>query len=213
MNRDATHSSPIDLALDHCVEHARGGGIQLAEVIDRIGSNSFCFVAFLLAVPFVQPLPLGPLTMACGVTFVALGWQMVLGRPHPQLPKSAGQLRIHGTLWLAALGFSQRLLKFCRFFTRERLQFWVEGERGHRLVGWLILIGGALLAIPAASLPLNNFFPALMIIFACLGWLERDGVMILVSIAWGAITVIYFVLVIMALLLFGKHLIGWLQFA
>jgi hypothetical protein len=212
-SNDRSCGSPIDLALDHCLQHARGDGIQLSEAIDQIGSNAFCFASFLLAVPFVQPLPLGPLTMACGVTFMALGWQMVRGRSHPQLPSAAGSLRIHGKFWLAALGFSQKLLRFFRFFTRERFQSWVEGDRGHRLVGWLILIGGALLAVPAANLPLNNFFPALMIIFACLGWLERDGLMILVSVGWGVVTILYFALVLFALFFFGKHLFGWVGVA
>jgi len=202
----------IDVALAHCVEHARGEGIRLSEVISRIGSNSFCFAAFLLAVPFVQPLPLGPLTMICGATFVALGWQMVRGRTSPMLPKSAGELRIQGKFWLAVLAFSQKLLKFCRRFTKERLGSWISGDRGQRLVGWLILVGGALLAIPVANLPLNNFFPALMIIFACLGWLERDGLMILVSLAWGVVTIIYFALVTLALIFFGKQVFEWLNF-
>jgi hypothetical protein len=202
----------IDVALDHCAEHARGEGIQLSDVIARIGSNSFCFAAFLLAVPFVQPLPLGPLTMICGATFVVLGWQMVRGKSRPELPKAAGELRIQGKFWLAVLGFSRKLLKFCRVFTRERLESWISGDRGQRLVGWLILVGGALLAIPVANLPLNNFFPALMIIFACLGWLERDGLMILVSLAWGVVTIIYFALVTLALIFFGKQVLEWLNF-
>jgi hypothetical protein len=137
---------------------------------------------------------------------------MVQGKSRPQLPKAAGQLRIQGKFWLAILGFSRKLLKFCRIFTRERLESWISGDRGQRLVGWLILVGGALLAIPVANLPLNNFFPALMIIFACLGWLERDGLMILVSLAWGVVTIIYFALVTLALIFFGKQVFEWLNF-
>jgi hypothetical protein len=212
MNCDTQIDGRLDSALDHCAEHARGEGIQLSEVISRIGSNSFCFAAFLLAVPFVQPLPLGPLTMICGATFMALGWQMVRGKSRPELPKAAGELRIQGKFWLAVLGFSRKLLKFCRIFTRERLESWISGDRGQRLVGWLIFVGGALLAIPLANLPLNNFFPALMIVFACLGWLERDGLMILVSLAWGVVTIIYFALVTLALIFFGKQVFEWLNF-
>ena len=63
----------------------------------------------------------------------------------------------------------------------------MEGKRGRRLVGGLILVGGALLAMPMANLPLNNFFPALMIFFAALAWIERDGLMVILSLAWGGI--------------------------
>lgn len=201
----------IDHALDICSRHAAEDGIELSEALEHIGANGFCFAAFLLAVPFVQPVPLGPLTMICGATFMVLGWQMVSGRNSPALPQKARTLRIHGKFWLASLSFSRKILGLCRRFTRERLSSWVTGERGHRIVGWLILAGGALLAIPVANLPLNNFFPALMIVFAAIGWMERDGLMVIVSLAWGAATIVYFAAVAFALVFFGKQVAGWLH--
>ena len=85
----------------------------------------------------------------------------------------------------------------------------VTGERAERFVGWLILIGGFLLAIPGAYLPLNNFFPALMIIFACIGSLERDGLMIIISLFWGAVTLLYFAVLATTLLFFGNQIAMW----
>lgn len=175
----------IDHALEHFSSHASGSGITLNAALAHLGSGGFCFVAFLLAVPFIQPVPLGPLTMVCGVSFMVIGWQMARGKTHATLPQKAGDLLIHGHLWLKVLGFCRSILKFTRRFTKERYSILVNGDRAERFVGWLILIGGFLLSIPLANLPLNNFFPALMIIFACLGWLERDGLMIVISVFWG----------------------------
>jgi hypothetical protein len=76
-------------------------------------------------------------------------------------------------------------------------------------VGWLILAGGALLAMPMANLPLNNFFPALMIFSAALAWIERDGLMVILSLAWGGMTVLYFAAVGAALWFFGAKAIDW----
>jgi len=67
-----------------------------------------------------------------------------------------------------------------------------------------------LLAVPMASLPLNNSLPALMILFACIGWLERDGLMVIVSLAWGVATLIYFTLVGVALVFFGAKVFSWI---
>jgi len=209
---DAAQNPPgIDHALDICVKHAAADGINLSEALDHIGANGFCFAAFLLAVPFVQPVPLGPLTVICGVTFIAIGWQMVRGHDKLTLPEKARNMRIHGKVWLTALAFSRKLLGLCRRFTRERCSSWVTGERGHRIVGGLILVGGALLAVPMANLPLNNFFPALMIVFAAIGWMERDGIMVIVSLAWGVATIAYFAAVAVALLFFGKQVAEWLK--
>jgi hypothetical protein len=206
MNQEAVES-----ALKDCMEHARGEGVTLGEMLRTLGQAGFCFAALLLAVPFVQPFSLGPLTMIGGLTFMVIGWQMGMGKPNPQLPKAALELRIHGRGWVQVLGFCMRLLEFCRKFTRVRLEGWVSGSAGERRVGWLILTGGFLLAIPFASIPLNNTLPALMIVFACIGWLERDGLMVVVSIAWGILTLLYFAAIGLALIFFGSQVFTWLK--
>ncbi len=200
----------FDEVLNDCADHAAREGILLSDALERIGPNAFCFASILLAVPFIQPVPLGPLTMICGATFIALGWQMAKGRHAPSLPKSAAGLRIQGKFWLGAIGFTRRILSLTRRFSRERCGRWVEGDRGRRTVGWLIFAGGALLAMPMANLPLNNFFPALMIFFAALAWIERDGLMVILSLAWGGVTVLYFAAVAAALWFLGAKAFDWL---
>ena len=210
MSENTAHIPGFDDALTHCADHAAGDGILLSDALERIGPNAFCFASILLAVPFIQPIPLGPLTMICGATFIALGWQMARGHHRPALPKSAGGLRIQGKFWLGVIAFTRRILSFTRRFSRERCAHWVEGRRGRRTVGWLILVGGALLAMPMANLPLNNFFPALMIFFAALAWIERDGLMVILSLVWGGVTVLYFAAVGAALWFLGAKALDWL---
>jgi hypothetical protein len=179
-------------------------------MLERLGRAGFCFAALLLSVPFVQPLSLGPLNMIGGLTFMMIGWQLAAGREKPNLPKTARELKIQGKGWVGALKFCLRILGFCRRFTRVRCETWVTGTHGDRVVGWLILSGGLLLAVPMASLPLNNSLPALMILYACVGWLERDGLMVIVSLVWGVATLIYFTLVGLALFFFGTKVFSWI---
>ena len=203
-------SDSLDLALDKCLAHASASGILLREMLDRLGRSSFCFAALLLAVPFVQPFSLGPFTMMAAIAIMIIGWQMGTGKAKPVLPDASARLMIHGKGWVGVLRFCKRLLAFCRRFTRVRMASWVSGSKGERFVGWLIFTGGALIAVPAANLPLNNTLPALMVIFACIGWLERDGLMVVVSLAWGAITVLYFTALIVALYFFGSQVWAWI---
>lgn len=201
----------LDLALDDCLQHAAGEGIALGDMLGRLGRSSFCFASLLLAVPFVQPFSLGPLTMMCGLALIAVGWQMGTGRERPALPAAAARLRIHGKGWCAVLRFCKRLLAFCRKFTRPRFKSWVSGPRGDRFIGWLILTGGALIVVPAANLPLNNTLPALMVVFACIGWLERDGLMTIISVAWGVTTLLYFAAVLVVVFFFGTQVTAWIS--
>jgi len=200
----------IDLALDKCLAHASAEGISLREMLDRLGRSSFCFAALLLAVPFVQPFSLGPFTMMSAAAIMIIGWQMGTGQKKPVLPQASARIMIHGKGWVGVLHFCKRLLAFCRRFTRVRMSSWVSGSKGERFVGWLIFTGGALVAVPAANLPFNDTLPALMVVFACIGWLERDGLMVIVSLAWGAITVLYFAALIVALYFFGSQVWAWI---
>lgn len=199
----------VDQALESCIVHAQGEGIDLEQAFQKLGPASFCFVSLLLSIPFLQPISLGPLNMASGLTFMAAGWQMTRGHTVPQLPKAMKQARIHGKGWLTVLGFCQKILRFCRRFTRVRYEDWVSGVKGEKIVGWCILTGGFLLGIPFANLPLNNTFPALMILFACIAWLERDGLMIFVSFFWGVVTLLYFAVIGVLLWLFGSQVWAW----
>ena len=200
----------IDLALESCLAYASAGGILLRDMLGRLGRSSFCFAALLLAAPFLQPFSLGPFTMMAAVAIMIIGWQMGTGKAKPVLPQASARLMIHGKGWVGVLRFCKRLLAFCRRFTRVRMSSWVSGSKGERFVGWLIFTGGALIAVPAANLPLNNTLPALMVVFACIGWLERDGLMVIVSLAWGAATVLYFTALIVALYFFGSQVWGWI---
>lgn len=192
MTSDPLPEKGIDDALLYCIGRAEGDGLPLQEALDRLGPASFCFVCLLLSVPFLQPFSLGPLTMASGITFMAAGWQMTRRGGVVQLPKVMQATRLQGKGWVTILRLCEKTLRFCRRFTRPRLQSWVLGSFGERFVGWLLLIGGFLLAIPFANLPLNNTFPALMILFAAIAWLERDGLMIVISLFWGVVTLAYF---------------------
>jgi hypothetical protein len=199
-------------ALDRLSEDLRTHeeGISLGKLTEELGPAAFCFIALLLAVPFFQPISLGPFTMASGGVFMVVGWQMGRGFSTLHLPEKARQWHLRGGGWLKVLGFCRRVLLWLSRWTRPRLTNSVDGQAGARRVGWLIFIGGALLAMPFANLPLNNTFPALMIFFAAVAWLERDGFMAVVSIFWGLVTLLYFVVTGWIVFKFGTSLWQWL---
>jgi hypothetical protein len=204
-------AAAIDSTLEDCIRRARAEGSALEDVLQRLGPASFCFVCLLLSAPFLQPIPLGPYTMAGAVTFIACGWQMIRGRQTPLLPKAMRSARLHGKGWVATLLLCQRGLRLARKFSRPRQEIWVTGRSGEHLVGWLILTGGVLLAVPVANLPFNNTFPALMIIFAAIAWLERDGAMVIVSLACGVLSVAYFATVGILVWIFGAQIFSWIK--
>jgi len=198
--------------LDACISAAgTENGLTLGELADRLGEAGFCFVAMLLAVPFFQPMSLGPFTMASGGVFLLVGWQMGRGHHRLKLPERARAWHLRGKGWTRVLKFFRKAMVWLSRWTGPRFSSCVDGPTGSRFVGWLIFIGGGLLAIPFANLPLNNTFPALMIFFAGLAWLEKDGLMAVISLFWGLITLLYFAVAGWLLYYFGATAWDWVK--
>lgn len=197
--------------LDFCIEKSSTEeGITLGSAMDHLGGSSFCFISLLLATPFLQPMSLGPLTMASGGVFILVGWQMLKGREHVTLPEKVKAWHLRGKGWTGMLKMCRRLLVWLSKFTKPRWTALLDGAAGAKLVGWLILVGGFLLAIPTANLPFNNTLPALMIFFAAVAWLERDGLMVLISLFWGVMTIVYFALTASAVIWIATKAWAWL---
>jgi hypothetical protein len=55
----------------------------------------------------------------------------------------------------------------------------------------MILLGGLLVAVPFLVVPLQNSLPALIVFFACVGRLQRDGVMYLLALLSLVVTLVH----------------------
>jgi hypothetical protein len=193
-------------------DRAGDGGLSLGEMLDSVEEASFAFVCILLALPFLQPFSLGPLSTVGGLTFAVIGWQLFRGHPSPVLPEKLRRTvlsrRALETLAAACL----KVLGFLARFCRERHATWVVGERGRRVAGLTVIAGGLLMAVPFFGLPLNNMLPGLAIFFVSIAQLERDGLMVLVAFVWLAVTVIYFTFVLGVIWMLGEQAIESLTF-
>ena len=53
--------------------------VSIEDGLSTLNHFGFSFISFLLALPFMQPFPVGPISVLGGVTFAAFGWQIVGG--------------------------------------------------------------------------------------------------------------------------------------
>lgn len=192
-------------AIDDCRREARGGHLALGEALDRLDTSAFCFVTIVLVLPFLQPMSLGPLGVAGGLNFAALGWQLARGDHSPWLPARVRAIELSEANWERLLAVSKRILGWCRAFTRPRLQSWVQGPLGRRLSGAVMITGGLLMAVPFFGVPLNNALPGFAIFFAAVGELEEDGLMLVVAGLFLLLTVAYFALILYLIFIVGDR--------
>ncbi len=179
--------------------------LSIKEGLSVLSHFGFSFISFLLVLPFMQPFPLGPITVLGGITFAAFGWQILKGYSVPHLPEKIGSIILSHDNWRRISNAAIKLMQWTEKFTKPRLTFFLEGAFGTQIEAWVLILSGLLLAVPFGILPLNNFFPGLAILFCALGQLHKDGLFILIAFFWILFTLAYFAVFFIALYLLGME--------
>lgn len=190
--------------LNRFADEARTRPLTIGEAIDSIDEAAYAFISVILALPFMQPVPLGPLTVIGGLAFATLGWQLWRGNESPNLPQKLREVAMGEQVWRVLIKVCLHILGFCRKFTKRRMTHLVTGRQGQKIGGFILIAAGLLMAIPFGVLPLNNTLPALAILFYGFAELEDDGVMVIVAFFWLVVTVVYFAAFFFALWYLGN---------
>ncbi|MCE9633362.1 MAG: exopolysaccharide biosynthesis protein [Methylophilales bacterium] len=186
--------------------------LSFGEAMDTLDGAAYALIAIILVLPFLQPIPLGPLTVLAGIAFFTLGWQMLQGNAVPKLPARIRAVELSEKNWRLLVKVGVKVLQWCRLITRPRLTHLVSGRLGQKIGGGILLSAGLLMAIPFGVLPLNNILPGLGILFYCIGELKNDGLMVFISAFWLLVTVVYFTVFFLALWYFGNAALAYFRF-
>lgn len=158
--------------------HYRDGSAPtIGDLLDPLGSGATALAAALLALPFLSPVSLGPITTPASVLIALLGWQLLRSHNQVALPQRLLQAPVPHRAHRAMSAVLRRLHGSMVRLSRPRLPHLVEGRRGRLVCASGVVTGAVLLAVPIPLLPLTNTFPALAILLFALGWLERDGLL------------------------------------
>ena len=193
-------------------QEAKARPLTLGEALDSLDGTAYALIALILVIPFVQPLPLGPITVLGGITFAVLGWQMWRGHASPVLPAKIRNVEMSENSWRVLGNACLKIVNFCHKFTRPRMFALVEGQQGQKIGGIILMVSGALMAIPFGVLPLNKSLPGLAILFFCFGDMESDGLMTVIAFGWIIITILYFSAFFIGLYFLGNEVFEYLKF-
>lgn len=182
----------IVATLNRFAEQAKTRPLSLGEALDSLDHAAFALIAMILALPYLQPVPMGPLTVLGGITYAVMGWQLLRGHESPALPQKMRAVEMSEKTWRILVNVCLKVVGFVRKFTRPRLTWLTAGERGQRIGGLILLAAGLLMAVPFGVLPFNNTLPGLAVLFYAFGQFEQDGLMVLISFLWLIFTALYF---------------------
>lgn len=165
-----------------------GDTITLGGFLDPLGERAFGFLILILALPNFIPAPIG-VGGVMGVLVVLVGFQMLIGLPHPWLPNA---LRRRGLARASLDRFLHRLTPVLRWLERLCRPRWAALARhpAHHLTGFLLVLIGVALALP---IPFTNYVFGLLLVVYAVALIERDGIALVI--AWiASVTVVILLL-------------------
>lgn len=161
--------------VEDCVED---GTVTVAEFLEKMGHKALSIVILVLSISAVVAgvIPGFSTLMAVPIAFIAM--QMVLGRNTVFLPQRIREKHVSPKHIRGALAQSIPTLRWVEKFLRPRL-IWLTNGISERIIAGIIVVLAAILSLP---IPAGNFLPSFTISLLALAMLERDGVLLILTI-------------------------------
>lgn len=154
-------------------------GLSLRELLQLHGESSGAVLLMLMAL--LSSLPIAGAGTVLSLGIFALAWTWLRGHDTLALPERLSRLRLNET-------WTRRCLRGLAW-TYERADRWLRprwSALGHARTrsGWALWIAlmAALILLP---LPLGNLLPGASLMMLSLGWMFRDGLVLLLSAVTG----------------------------
>jgi hypothetical protein len=161
--------------------------LKLKDLLSGLGRRAFGMLLFIASLPAFIPIPIGG--AISGPLVILIGAQLLIGLRKPWLPAFIGNRGPHRHALVKFDKIIAPWLRRLEHLIKPRLPGVLDHRAATIFTGLLMLLLGLLLSLP---IPFTNFlFGGLMLMFA-LALLERDGALMLVSWAAGAVAIGFF---------------------
>lgn len=181
---------PVSERLARLADDAPGETVTLGWLLDQLGERAFGLFLLVLALPCAVPFLYGvPQIVSLPLLFVT--GQMVAGRHAPWLPERLSKRTIAVKSLRDLTRRAGPYLRFVEHFLRPRLQS-LSHPPLDRIVALALVVFSLSIMVP---LPLTNTLPGIAVALVALGFLQRDGLMILAAVALGSAWVSFLIYV------------------
>lgn len=161
--------------------------LKLKDLLSGLGRRAFGMLLFIASLPAFIPIPIGG--AISGPLVILIGAQLLIGLRKPWLPAFIGNRGPHRHALVKFDKIIAPWLRRLEHLIKPRLPGVLDHRAATIFTGLLVLLLGLLLSLP---IPFTNFlFGGLLLMYA-LALLERDGALMLVSWAAGAVSIGFF---------------------
>jgi hypothetical protein len=172
--------------LGDLIERCDGNEITVGDLTAGLKNRVFGFVMMLFALPCVAPVPPG-IPFLCGLVLLTCGAHLMIGREALWLPDTVAKRTIGRSaleqIVSKTVPIARRLEKVCR-----PRWVWLTSRLGRFFLGCLVVALSVLLILPIPFL--GNVPPGIAIAILALGFIERDGLVIVIGVVVSLVAII-----------------------
>jgi len=176
--------------------------VSITELLNDLGDRSFGWAIILFSLVNLLPLPIGA-TLLTALPLILLAAQMSLGYRQVQLPGIIGRRTVARTSLRRAIHAARPVSRRIERIIKPR-KLWVFYPKNERMTGIALLLVSLALFLP---LPLSGWFPAISLLVCSFGMVERDGMVVLLGLALGVISILITILVAFTVVLGAEAVI------
>jgi len=181
--------------------------LTLSEIVDLLGKDGLLLFAALLTVIFLIPVSIPGFSTVFGVIIFFIGLSILLNRSL-WLPVRVKSKTVSAEKFRASLNKGIKWFRLLEKISKpQRLSFLIYNKIANKINGLFILIGSLLLMLPFGLLPFSNTLPAISILFLSIGFLQKDGIIIILGHLSLIGSFIYFGLFFSTISIAFKHII------
>jgi hypothetical protein len=168
--------------------------MSIEAILAELGDRSFGWAILLFATVNMLPMPIGSTTITA-IPLLLLTGQMALGFHHVQLPGFVTRRRVSRSGFRKLVFFLKPVMRPIERVVRPR-HVWLFRKDRERLIAMLLLCVSVALFLP---IPLSGWIPAIAILVTAFGLVERDGIVTLIGLAVGAVSIVITAAVVVSL--------------
>jgi hypothetical protein len=168
-------------------------GIEIREMIERIGHQGLLIVIMVLTFPFLLPVSIPGTSTPFGTLIILICLSMFSTKPL-RLPNRLQSIRIRQRHMVMIAGRAATILSKIEKWSKPRI-YSLTATKKHFNVHLIGIILNAICLMVPLPLPLANAIPAYGIVFMTLGLLRRDGGLIVLGYIMLLSILIYFTIV------------------
>jgi hypothetical protein len=154
---------------------SQDGAVEVRTVVTAMGSRAHGILLILFALPETVPLPFPSLSAFLGIPLVLVAAHLVVAGEGSRLPERVMSAKMPARLLHFLARYLAPVLEFLELATRPRLTAVLRYER------WLGLVCLYLAVVLLLPIPLINLAPALCLVGVALGMVQRDGLLVILS--------------------------------